>query len=125
LAQVRQLNVALDKARASLATLGKFAMPTGLTVAVGETSAPKAWADVAANAASPKSAANFKSGNHFHSLIETSRTAGQELKPAAATSASARPGCPQASPIFTFAALFSTCPCQTSRPVFAAAAGRE
>jgi hypothetical protein len=52
LKQVRDLNVALDKARASLSSMGKFAMPTGLTTAVGETSAlAKAWGDVAKNAA--------------------------------------------------------------------------
>jgi len=36
LAEVRQLNLALDKARASLATVGKFAAPTGLTAAVAQ-----------------------------------------------------------------------------------------
>jgi hypothetical protein len=51
LRQVRDLNVALDKARESLAGLGKFAMPTGLTAAVAETGAlAKAWGDVAKNA---------------------------------------------------------------------------
>src|SRR5882757_5306365 len=48
LAEVRKLNVALTKARESLAVLGK---PIGLAVAVGETSAlAKAWGDVAKNA---------------------------------------------------------------------------
>jgi hypothetical protein len=37
LAEVRELNVALDQARASLTGLGKFAMPAGLTTAVGQT----------------------------------------------------------------------------------------
>src|ERR1700737_3705841 len=51
LKQVRELNVALDKARASLTALGKSVVPVGLTTAVGETSAlAKAWADVAKNA---------------------------------------------------------------------------
>lgn len=51
LREVRALNAQLDQARASLTSLGKFAMPTGLTAAVGETAAlAKAWSDVAANA---------------------------------------------------------------------------
>jgi hypothetical protein len=36
LKQVRELNVALDKARASLAGLGKSLVPAGLTTAVAE-----------------------------------------------------------------------------------------
>jgi hypothetical protein len=48
LKQVRELNTALDRARASLTSLGK---PIGLAGAVGETSAlAKAWGDVAKNA---------------------------------------------------------------------------
>jgi hypothetical protein len=51
LRQVRELNVAIDKARASLASLGKSVMPVGLTTAVAETGAlAKAWGDVAKNA---------------------------------------------------------------------------
>src|SRR6266478_561820 len=52
LRQVRELNTSLDRARASLTSLGKFAMPAGLTTAVAETGAlAKAWSDVAKNAA--------------------------------------------------------------------------
>jgi hypothetical protein len=52
LAQVRELNLALDKARANLAAMGKLAMPTGLTAAVGETQAlAGAWREVAAASA--------------------------------------------------------------------------
>src|ERR1700738_1088353 len=52
LAEVRELNVALDKARANLAAMGKLAMPTGLTAAVGETQAlATAWREVAAASA--------------------------------------------------------------------------
>jgi hypothetical protein len=51
LKQVRELNVALDKARASLSTLGKFAMPTGLTAATAQTGElAAAWGLVAKNA---------------------------------------------------------------------------
>jgi hypothetical protein len=39
LAEARKLNIALDQARASLAGLGKFAMPAGMAGAVGETQA--------------------------------------------------------------------------------------
>lgn len=52
LAEVRALNAQLDKARASLAGLGKLAMPAGLTAAVGETqSLAAAWREVAAASA--------------------------------------------------------------------------
>jgi hypothetical protein len=37
LAEVRELNVAIDKARASLAGLGKSVMPVGLKTAIGDT----------------------------------------------------------------------------------------
>jgi hypothetical protein len=51
LKQVRELNLALDKARTNLATVGKFAAPTGLTAAVAQTSElAAAWRLVAANA---------------------------------------------------------------------------
>src|SRR5258705_9347184 len=51
LKQVRELNVALDRARASLTGLGKFAMPAGLTTAVGENAGlATAWGNVARNA---------------------------------------------------------------------------
>src|ERR1700692_3395508 len=51
LRQVRELNVVLDKARANLAALGKFAAPAGLTAAVGETGElAAAWKLVATNA---------------------------------------------------------------------------
>src|SRR5216683_2880533 len=52
LGEIRQLNVVLDQARANLAALGKFAMPVGLTAAVGETQAlGVAWREVAAASA--------------------------------------------------------------------------
>jgi hypothetical protein len=51
LRQVRELNAAIDKARANLATLGKSVMPASLTTAVAETGdLAKAWGDVAKNA---------------------------------------------------------------------------
>jgi hypothetical protein len=51
LAEVRELTKAIDQARASLAEMGKFAKPAGLTAAVGETQAlATAWREVAANA---------------------------------------------------------------------------
>jgi hypothetical protein len=60
LRQVRELSAAIDKARENLATVGKFAMPTGLTAAVAETSdLAKAWGDVAKNATT----ARFAIGN--------------------------------------------------------------
>ena len=47
-----ELNLAIDKARENLATLGNSVMPTGLTNAVAETGdLAKAWGDVAKNAA--------------------------------------------------------------------------
>lgn len=52
LADVRALNVALDKARASLAGLGKSPVPAGMAGAVGETQAlATAWREVAAASA--------------------------------------------------------------------------
>src|SRR5712671_6608900 len=52
LAEVRELNKVIDQARANLATLGKSAMPVGLTTAVGETQAlARAWQEVAAASA--------------------------------------------------------------------------
>jgi hypothetical protein len=57
LKQVRELTVALDKARENLATLGKSVMPVGLTRAVAETDGlAKAWGDVAKNAAAAQRA---------------------------------------------------------------------
>lgn len=51
LAEVRQLNLALDKARANLASLGKSVVPAGLTSAVAQTDAlATAWGNVAKNA---------------------------------------------------------------------------
>jgi hypothetical protein len=57
LKQIRELNLALDKARTSLTALGKSVVPVGLTTAVTETSAlARAWADVGKNATLAKHA---------------------------------------------------------------------
>lgn len=57
LRQVRELNLAIDKARQSLATLGKSVMPAGLSTAVAETgSLAEAWGLVAKNAAAAQRA---------------------------------------------------------------------
>jgi hypothetical protein len=51
LRQIRELNVAIDKARENMATLGKSVVPLGLSKAVGETEGlATAWGNVAKNA---------------------------------------------------------------------------
>lgn len=51
LAQVRELNVAIDKARINMNALGQLKMPTGMSAAVAETeSLATAWGNVAKNA---------------------------------------------------------------------------
>ena len=81
LRQVRELNVALDKARESLATLGKNAIPAGLTTAVAETGdLAKAWGDVAKNAAMAQRA------------IGTASTAAARAPAAGAAAAAGRSG---------------------------------
>ena len=70
LAEVRELNVALDRARASLTSLGKFAMPAGLTTAVGETAAlATAWGDVAKNATAAQRAIGSASATAARTLV--------------------------------------------------------
>jgi hypothetical protein len=57
LRQVRELNLAIDKARENLASIGKMAMPAGLTAAVAETDGlATAWGNVAKNAAAAQRA---------------------------------------------------------------------
>jgi hypothetical protein len=44
LKQIRELNVAITKAKENMATFGKFTMPTGMTAAIGEADAlATAW----------------------------------------------------------------------------------
>jgi hypothetical protein len=51
LKQIRELNLAIDRARKNMALLGKSVMPVGLTKAVEETGAlAKEWGNVAKNA---------------------------------------------------------------------------
>src|SRR5260370_34329468 len=91
LAEVRKLNVALDQARASLAGMGKFEMPAGLTTAVGEASAlAKAWKDVAANARLAQGAIGSASRGAARTALPTAAAAA--TGPALPAAAAAAPG---------------------------------
>jgi hypothetical protein len=71
LKQIRELNVALDRARASLATLGRNVVPPGLTAAVAETDRlATAWASVARNATIAQRAIGIGIGNRGRRLRE-------------------------------------------------------
>jgi hypothetical protein len=67
LKQVRELNVQLDRARASLTSLGKVAAPAGLTTAVTETGElAAAWGLVAKNAGAAQRAIGAASNSRKH-----------------------------------------------------------
>ena len=77
LKQVRELNLAIDKARENMALLGKAVMPTGLTTAVAETGdLAKAWGDVAKNAAIAQKAIGNASSTAVRSVPAAAAAAG-------------------------------------------------